>query len=555
MNKLDFGTDAREKLAMGADKLAQAVTATLGPGGREVIIQTQWGSPTVTKDGVTVAKAIELEDALENLGATLLKEAAIKTNDTAGDGTTTATLLAQSMYRAGLKAIESENVNPVYLRRGIEQAVRAIGEQLSSLKRDVRDAEEIRNVALISSNHDESIADIISIAISGGTLRKGEEDAAEYQGVGPNGVITVKEGKTSDTSLEFVEGYEFDRGFRSPYFITNPERLSAELPAPHIVLYDGKMGLPEVVKVLEEGMKSDPRPFLFIAEDFDEQALATLVLNTLKGHIRAAAVKAPGFGDRRKALLEDIAIATGGKVISSEAGLYLEKMTSAAVLECLGSADEVTVGKDATTILGARAAPGAVESRVRLLEKESEATASDYDKEKLQERIAKLAGKVAVINIGAYTEMEMKERKYRVEDAMNATRAASKEGIVPGGGVAYLRLAQGLEERIAAEKDPSTKKGVQLVADALRQPAYHIAKNAGADADAVLKRLSAGKEAFGYDALRQEYGDMYTLGVIDPALVVRSAIENAASVAVHLLNAECAVTVIPEKKDEPAHEE
>lgn len=553
--ELTFGNDVRSKLAAGVDKVARAVCATLGPGGKFVFIETGWGSPNVTKDGVTVAKeVVPLEDPVENLGAMLLKEAATKTNDVAGDGTTTATLLAQSMYTRGLKTIEGDKKpNPIYLRRGIESAVKFVVEGLETLTKEVK-KDELYNVALISSNHNEELAGIIDLAINGGTIKPKDDEGepVAYEGVGPHGMITVKEGRTHETTVEFVEGYEFDRGYKAPIFITDQERMVAEIEKPYVVLYDGKLNSPEILVKLLDAIPEGERNVVFIADDFSQDVLATLYLNGVRGAVQPAAVIAPGFGDRRKEMLDDIAIVTGGEVISAERGHSIDKMSKENILAMCGKAKHVRVDKDKTTLIDSAGDRAAIDKRVKMLEGQMKKSTSDYESEKMEERIARLAGKVAVIYVGAFTESEVKPKKYSIDDALNAVRAASAEGIVPGGGVAYLRLGQMLEAYIKKQKglNADAKLGMGIVAEALREPLYKIAENAGADAGEVLEKVSANENpSFGYDALNHEYQDMFDkkVGIVDPALVVRSAIVNAASVVMSLLNAECAVTIIPEK--------
>ncbi len=554
--ELTFGNEVRTQLAAGADKVARAVCATLGPGGKFVFIETGWGSPNVTKDGVTVAKeVVPLEDAVENLGAMLLKEAATKTNDVAGDGTTTATLLAQSMYTRGLKTMEGDKrPNPIYLRRGIESAVKFVVEGLETLTKEVK-KDELYSVALISSNYNEELAGIIDLAINGGTLKSKDDEGepATYEGVGPHGMITVKEGRTHETTVEFVEGYEFDRGYKAPIFITDQEREVAEIEKPYVVLYDGKLNSPEILVRLLDAIPEGERNVVFIADDYSQDVLATLYLNGVKGTIQPAAVIAPGFGDRRKEMLDDIATVIGGEVISAERGHSIDKMSKENLLAMCGRAKHVRVDKNKTTLIDSAGEQAAIDKRVKSLEGQMKKTTSDYESEKkMEERIARLTGKVAVIYVGAFTETEMKAKKYSIEDALNAVRAASAEGIVAGGGVAYLRLGQMLDAYITKQKglNADARLGMGIVAEALREPLCKIAENAGADAGAVLEKVSANENpSFGYDALNHEYQDMFDkkVGIVDPVLVVRSAIVNAASVAMSLLNAECAVTDIPEK--------
>lgn len=559
-NDLAFGDDLRTRLEQGADKLADAVVATLGPGGKYVLIEHPYGGPESTKDGVTVAKSISLEDQTENLGAMLLKTAAVKTNDIAGDGTTTATLLAQQMYKAGLKAVSEEGratYNPVFLTRGIERAVRIAVDALAGVTKEVKEGDQIHDVALISANYDEVIADVINLAINGGTVEpKHEGEAArEYEGVGAEGVIAVKESNTHETTIDFVDGYEFEKGFLSPYFITDIERMAADVEKPYILVYDGTLGVQDLIKVLE-AIPEGERNLLLIAEKFSPDTLITLVTNKMRETIRAVAVNAPGYGDSRKRMLEDIAVSVGAQVISAEKDLYIEKMTPQDLVGTktkpgmLGRAGEVHVSGDTTTILKGAGSQEGIEQQVRSLQAQKKKSTSDYEKEKLDERIGKLSGKAAVIYVGAYNETEMKARKDRVEDALNATRAAAAEGIAPGGGVAYLRLSEAIHAAAKKEKNASVKEGMLIVARALETPVQRIAQNAGASPDEVLAALKAGESpSYGYDALNEKYGDMYELGILDPALVVRTAIENAASVAVSFLNTQCAVTTIPEKDE------
>jgi len=523
--QLKFNIDAREAIRTGVDKLADAVKVTLGPKGHNVILDKKFGSPTVTKDGVTVAKEIELEDPFENMGAQMVREVASKTSDVAGDGTTTATVLAQAIYREGLKAVTA-GANSMAIKRGIDKAVKAAVEAIKKQSKEVSDRREIAQVATISANNDPSIGELIA-------------DAMEK--VGKDGVITVEEAKGTETTMEVVEGMQFDRGYLSPYFITNPDTMEAVLEEPLILIHDKKISsmrdlLPILEKVAQMG-----KPLLVIAEDVEGEALATLVVNKLRGTLRCAAVKAPGFGERRKAMLEDIAILTGGRVISEEAGFKLEN----AQLSDLGKARRVTIDKDNTTIVEGAGDPEAIKGRINQIKRQIEETTSDYDREKLQERLAKLAGGVAEINVGAPTEAEMKNRKALVEDALHATRAAVEEGIVPGGGVAFIRAIPALDE-VEAEGDE--KIGVDIVRKALEEPLKWIANNAGMEGAVVVERVKGGEGAFGFNAETCEFCDLMEAGIIDPTKVVRTALENAASVAGLLLTTEAMVTEIPEKE-------
>jgi len=523
--QLKFNIDAREAIRTGVDKLADAVKVTLGPKGHNVILDKKFGSPTVTKDGVTVAKEIELEDPFENMGAQMVREVASKTSDVAGDGTTTATVLAQAIYREGLKAVTA-GANSMAIKRGIDKAVKAAVEAIKKQSKEVSDRREIAQVATISANNDPSIGELIA-------------DAMEK--VGKDGVITVEEAKGTETTMEVVEGMQFDRGYLSPYFITNPDTMEAVLEEPLILIHDKKISsmrdlLPILEKVAQMG-----KPLLVIAEDVEGEALATLVVNKLRGTLKCAAVKAPGFGERRKAMLEDIAILTGGRVISEEAGFKLEN----AQLSDLGKARRVTIDKDNTTIVEGAGDPEAIKGRINQIKRQIEETTSDYDREKLQERLAKLAGGVAEINVGAPTEAEMKNRKALVEDALHATRAAVEEGIVPGGGVAFIRAIPALDE-VEAEGDE--KIGVDIVRKALEEPLKWIANNAGMEGAVVVERVKGGEGAFGFNAETCEFCDLMEAGIIDPTKVVRTALENAASVAGLLLTTEAMVTEIPEKE-------
>jgi len=526
---IKFDIDARDGLKRGVDALANAVKVTLGPKGRNVIISKSFGAPQVTKDGVTVAKEIELKDALENMGAQMVKEVASRTNDLAGDGTTTATVLAQAIVKEGLKNVAA-GANPMDLKRGIDKAVAAISKDLEKQSKKVGNSSEmIKQVASISANNDESIGDLIAKA---------------FNKVGKEGVITVEEAKGMETYVDVVEGMQFDRGYLSPYFVTDADKMIADLENPYILLFDKKISnLQEILPILEPVAQSG-RPLLIIAEDVDGQALATLVVNKLRGGLKIAAVKAPGFGDRRKAMLEDIAILTGGTVISEERGFTLEN----ADLTMLGSAETVTVDKDNTTIVNGAGKAADIKARVNQIKAQIETTTSDYDKEKLQERLAKLAGGVAVLYVGAASEVEMKEKKDRVDDALHATRAAVEEGIVAGGGVAFIRAKAVLEKITTENLDEVT--GIQIVARAIEAPLRIIVENAGGEGSVVVSKVMEGKGSFGYDAKTESYVDMLKAGIIDPKKVTRIALENAASVAGMILTTECALVDI--KEDAPA---
>jgi chaperonin GroEL len=525
-----YGEDARAKLKAGVDKLANAVKVTLGPRGREVIIEKKWGSPLVTKDGVTVAKEIELKDPYENMGAQLVKEVASKTADVAGDGTTTATVLAQAIFTEGLKAIAS-GANPMDIKRGIDRAVSAVVEEIKKLSIPVSGRREIEQVATVSANNDQTIGKIIADAM---------------EAVGKDGVITVEESKSAETTLETVQGMQFDRGYLSPYFITNPDKMECVLEDPYILIYEKKISnVKDLLPVLEQVVRAG-KPILIIAEDVEAEALATLVVNHIKGVIRACAVKAPGFGQRRKDYLQDIAILTNGTAITEELGIKLESVT----LDMLGRADKVIVDKDNTTIVGGKGSKEAIQARIEQIRKQIQETTSDYDREKLQERLAKLSGGVAIIRVGAATEAEMKEKKARVEDAVHATKAAVEEGIVPGGGVALVRASEVLDN--LSVDNPDQQIGVDIVKRACRAPLRQIAANAGFEGYVVLEKVIAlGKEKgvnYGFDASVGEYKDMVEAGIIDPTKVVRTAIMNAASVAGTMLTAEALVAEIPEEK-------
>ena len=528
--KIQFDIEAREGLKKGVDALANAVKVTLGPKGRNVIVGKSFGGPQVTKDGVTVAKEIELEDALENMGAQMVKEVASKTNDLAGDGTTTATILAQSIVNEGLKNVTA-GANPMDLKRGVDKAVSTIVDELNKSAKTVgNSSEKIQQIASISANNDSAIGDLITQA---------------FEKVGKEGVITVEEAKGTDTYVDVVEGMQFDRGYLSPYFVTNSEKMEADLESPYILLYDKKISaMKDLLPVLEPVAQSG-KPLLVIAEDVDGEALATLVVNKLRGALKIAAVKAPGFGDRRKAMLEDIAILTGGTVISEERGFNIENTT----IDMLGSAERVTIDKDNTTIVNGSGDKKEIEARVGQIKSQIETTTSDYDKEKLQERLAKLAGGVAVLYVGAASEVEMKEKKDRVDDALHATRAAVEEGIVAGGGVALIRARKQLDKIKAINDDELT--GIQIIFRALEAPLRTIVENAGGEGSVVVAKILDGKNGFGYDAKSDKYVDLFESGIIDPKKVTRVALENAASVAGMILTTECALVDIKEDSAAP----
>ena len=527
--QLKFSEEARAKIKVGVDLLTDAVKATLGPRGRNVIIEKSFGSPLVTKDGVTVAKEIELPDRFENMGAQMVKEVASKTSDVAGDGTTTATVLAQVIYREGSKLVAA-GYNPMDLKRGIDKAVEAIAAELKKMSKATKDPKEIAQVGTISANNDETIGNIISEAMAK---------------VGKEGVITVEEAKGMETTLEIVEGMQFDRGYLSPYFVTDPERMEVILEDPFILIHEKKISnMKDLLPLLEQIARSG-KPLLIVAEEVEGEALATLVVNKLRGTLNASAVKAPGFGDRRKAMLEDIAILTGGKAIAEEMGIKLEAVT----LTDLGRAKRVVIDKDNTTIIDGAGKKADIEGRVKQIRAQVEETTSDYDKEKLQERLAKLVGGVAVINVGAATETEMKEKKARVEDALHATRAAVEEGIVAGGGVAYIRAA-GVLDNLKLEHDQQA--GVDIVRKSLLEPAKQIAINAGQDGGVIVDKIRSGKGNYGYNAATEEFEDLMKAGILDPTKVTRVALQNAASVAGLMITTECAIAEKPEeKKDMP----
>jgi chaperonin GroEL len=520
---------AREAMLNGVKTLADAVVVTLGPKGRNVVLDKSWGSPTVTKDGVTVAKEIELEDKFENMGAQMVKEVASKTSDMAGDGTTTATVLARSIYEEGQKLVAAGN-NPMAIKRGIDKAVEVSVKELHKMSKPTKDQREIAQVGTISANNDETIGNIIAEAMNK---------------VGKEGVITVEEAKSMETTLEVVEGMQFDRGYLSPYFVTDPEKMVTSLEDPFILINEKKISnMKDLLPVLEQVAKMG-KPLMIIAEDVDGEALATLVVNKLRGTLNVAAVKAPGFGDRRKAMLEDIAILTGGQVVSEDLGIKLENLT----INDLGKAKRITIDKDNTTVVDGAGSRSALEGRVKQIRAQIDETSSDYDREKLQERLAKLIGGVAVINVGAATETEMKEKKARVEDALNATRAAVEEGIVPGGGVALVRCLEALEKiKIKADQ----KLGVRVVMRAIEEPVRQIANNAGAEGSVIIDKVKSGKDAYGFNANTNDYEDLISAGVIDPTKVVRYALQNAASVAGLMLTTEAMVADKPEEKDAAA---
>ncbi len=523
--KIVFDEDARKRLARGVDILADAVKVTLGPKGRHVVLNKSWGAPTVTKDGVSVAKEIELKDKFENMGAQLVKQVASKTSDEAGDGTTTATVIAQAVLREGAKAVAA-GVNPMDLKRGIDQAVKVVIAGLEKLSTPCTDRKSIAQVGAVSANADQAIGDLLAEAMDK---------------VGKEGVITIEDGSGMENELEVVEGMQFDRGYLSPYFITKPDRQVAELDNPMILLRDKKISsVRELLPILEAVARAG-KPLVIIAEDIEGEALATLVVNKLRSIVSVAAVKAPGFGDRRKAMLEDIAILTGGKVISDDTGMQLEKVT----VEDLGTAKRVEIGKENTTIVGGSGKSKDIKARIGAIRKEIEDTKSDYDKEKLQERLAKLAGGVAVVKVGAATEIAMKEKKARLEDALHATRAAVEEGVVPGGGVALLRASRGLD-KLKGDNDDQTI-GIKLLRRAIEEPLRQIVANAGFEQAVVVEKVRSGKGNYGFDAATDEYGDMMELGILDPTKVTRLALQNAASVAGLMLTTEALIADAPEK--------
>jgi len=524
--EIKFDQDARTAILDGVNILTDVVKATLGPKGRNVILEKSFGSPTVTKDGVTVAKEVELENKFENMGAQMVKEVASKTSDTAGDGTTTATLLAQAIYREGYKVVAA-GANPMDVKRGIDSAVEEVVNTLKKMSNPTKEQKEISQVGTISSNNDETIGNVIAEAMNK---------------VGKEGVITVEEAKAMETTLDIVEGMQFDRGYLSPYFVTDPEKMVAQLEDCYILLHEKKISnMKDLLPILEQIAKSG-KPLLIIAEDLEGEALATLVVNKIRGTLKCAAVKAPGFGDRRKSMLEDIGILTGGRVISEDLGVKLENIS----MSDLGEAKRINIDKDDTTIVEGKGKTSELEGRVKQIRAQIDETTSDYDREKLQERLAKLVGGVAVINVGAATETEMKDKKARVEDALNATRAAVEEGIVPGGGVAYLRCLGALDKMKVEDHDRQI--GVNIVKKALEEPVRQIVQNAGVEGSVVVERLKGEKGAFGFDAAKEEYTDLVKAGIIDPTKVVRLALQNAASVASLMITTQAIVAEKPEKK-------
>ncbi len=531
--QIKYDMKARESMLKGVQTLADAVVVTLGPKGRNVVIDKSWGSPTVTKDGVTVAKEIELEDKFENMGAQMVKEVSSKTSDMAGDGTTTATVLARSIYEEGQKLVAAGN-NPMDIKRGIDKAVEAVVGKLNEISKPTKDQREIAQVGTISANNDETIGNIIAEAMNK---------------VGKEGVITVEEAKSMETTLDVVEGMQFDRGYLSPYFVTDSEKMVASVEDPYILIHEKKISaMKDLLPLLEQVAKMN-KPLVIIAEDVDGEALATLVVNKLRGTLQVAAVKAPGFGDRRKAMLQDIAVLTGGQVVSEDLGQKLESMT----INELGQAKRVSIDKDNTTIVDGAGSRAALEGRVKQIRAQIEETTSDYDREKLQERLAKLIGGVAVINVGAATETEMKEKKARVEDALNATRAAVEEGIVPGGGVALVRCMEVLKPLLeSADIRQEQKLGMKVVMRALEEPLRQIANNAGLEGSVVIEKVRVSENAYGFNADTGEYEDLIAAGVIDPTKVTRFAIQNAASVAGLMLTTEAMVADKPEEKDSGA---
>jgi chaperonin GroEL len=531
--EITFDTSARDKIKKGVDKLANAVKVTLGPKGRNVILDKKFGAPTVTKDGVSVAKEIELKDPIENMGAQLVKEVASKTADAAGDGTTTATVLAQAIYSHGIKNVAA-GANPMDLKRGIDKAVDAVVENLKKQSKKLKGSGEIAQVATISSNSDETIGKMIA-------------DAMEK--VGKDGVITVEEAKGTETEVKTVEGMQFDRGYLSPYFVTNTEKMEADLDQPYVLIYDKKISsMKELLPILEQSAQTG-KPLVIVAEEVEGEALATLVVNKIRGALRVAAVKAPGFGDRRKAMLEDIAILTGGKVISEEQGFKLENAT----LDMLGRAEKINIDKDNTTIVNGAGQKVEIQARVAQIKAQIESTTSDYDKEKLQERLAKLSGGVAILYVGAATEVEMKEKKDRVDDALHATRAAVQEGIVPGGGVAYIRAIEALKDpKTLGLSNEDQATGVNIVRLSLEAPLRTIAENAGQEGSVIVNKVRDGKDDFGYNARDNKFENFFAAGIIDPTKVTRLALENAASIAGLLLTTEAVVSDIPEEDKAPS---
>ncbi|GHT71980.1 60 kDa chaperonin [Spirochaetia bacterium] len=530
--QLLFNEDARRKLLAGVEQISQAVKVTLGPKGRNVLLDKKFGAPTVTKDGVSVAKEVELADPYENMGAQLLKEVATKTNDVAGDGTTTATVLAYSLVKEGLKSVAA-GMTPIELKRGIDKAVEIAVDEIKKNSKEIKDKEEISHVASVSANNDSEIGNTIA-------------DAMEK--VGKDGVITVEESKTMDTTIEFVEGMQFDRGYISAYFVTDRDTMTSVYEDAYILIHDKKISSMKDMLPLLEKIAQSGKPLLIIAEDVDGEALSTLVVNSLRGTLRTCAVKAPGFGDRRKAMLEDIAILTGGEVISEELGLKLENTE----ITQLGKAKTIKIDKDNTTVINGAGKQKEIQDRIAQIKAQIEDTTSDYDREKLQERLAKLAGGVAVINVGAATEVELKEKKHRVEDALSATRAAIDEGIVSGGGLALIQAASALEQYDTSALSNDEKVGFRIVVRSLEEPIRQIAENADVDSAIIADKAKNGKKGIGYDAAKDQWVDMVKSGIIDPAKVTRSALQNAASIASLLLTTECAITDIPEKNPAPA---
>jgi chaperonin GroEL len=527
--QLRYRESARHTMLLGVEKLAKAVKVTLGPKGRNVVLDKKWGAPTITKDGVTVAKEIELDDRFENMGAQMVREVASKTSDVAGDGTTTATVLAESIYREGLRNVTA-GANPMGLKRGIEKAVEVVIEELKKLSKPVKDKKEISQVGTIAANGDEVVGDLIAEAM---------------EKVGKDGVITVEEAKAIETSLEVVEGMQFDRGYLSPYFVTNPEKMEAVLEEPYILIHEKKISVLRELLPLLKKIAQTGKPLLILAEDVEGEALATLVVNKLRGTLKVAAVKAPGYGDRRKAMLEDLAILTAGKLLSEDLGIKLENIT----MEDLGRAKRVVIDKDNTTIVEGAGHSQDIEGRVKQIRTQVEETTSDYDREKLQERLAKLVGGVAVIKVGAATETEMKEKKARVEDALNATRAAVEEGVIPGGGVGFVRCLAAVAG-LTLEGDEAI--GATIVRRALEEPIRQLAYNAGAEGSIVVQKVKEASGAFGYNVATDMYEDLMASGVVDPTKVARSALQNAASIAALMLTTEALITELPEKKDKAA---
>jgi chaperonin GroEL len=527
--QLRYRESARHAMLDGVEKLAKAVKVTLGPKGRNVVLDKKWGAPTITKDGVTVAKEIELDDRFENMGAQMVREVASKTSDVAGDGTTTATVLAEAIYREGLRNVTA-GANPMGLKRGIEKAVEVVIEELKKLSKPVKDKKEISQVGTIAANGDDVVGDLIAEAM---------------EKVGKDGVITVEEAKAIETSLEVVEGMQFDRGYVSPYFVTNPEKMETVLEEPYILIHEKKISVLRELLPLLEKIAQTGKPLLILAEDVEGEALATLVVNKLRGTLKVAAVKAPGYGDRRKAMLEDLAILTAGKLLSEDLGIKLENIT----MEDLGRAKRVVIDKDNTTIVEGAGHSQDIEGRVKQIRTQVEETTSDYDREKLQERLAKLVGGVAVIKVGAATETEMKEKKARVEDALNATRAAVEEGVIPGGGVGFVRC---LAAVAGLTLDGDEAIGAMIVRRALEEPIRQLAYNAGAEGSIVVQKVKEGSGAFGYNVATDTYEDLMASGVVDPTKVARSALQNAASIAALMLTTEALITELPEKKDKAA---